>query len=143
MDEPLIKDVNKNAYDDCIQVRSIDRIERAVDKIAENTVSINKMLAVHEEKINRVDEQQKILIQDIKNVSVKVDDGDKQLLRSVNEIEMKISDEHEKELKETNEMLEEFDKRLSKLEQWKWFIVGIAGAIGYYIEHMNIFAMKN
>jgi predicted RNase H-like nuclease (RuvC/YqgF family) len=117
------------------QQKSIDKLERVVEKIAENTITMNKMVAVHEEKINNFEEQHKSLVQEVKNVTSKVDESDKKITKNVTDLETKISDEHK-------DKFDDLEKRISTIEQWKWFVVGIAGAVGYYLEHMNVFSTK-
>jgi DNA repair exonuclease SbcCD ATPase subunit len=124
------------------QQRTIDRLEKVVEKVAENTITMNKMVAVHEEKIIKFEEQHKSLVQDVKAVSSKVDESDKQINKSVAEFGSKFAEAHKDKLEDTVDKIEELEERISKIEQWKWFIVGIAGAIGYYIEHFNVFASK-
>ncbi len=104
----------------------LSRLDSAIDKIADVSNGINKILAVHDSTIDGIRES----FSDSMN-------------RQENDIEIihdRIS-RHEDELKkdfreyhdEMKAMVETIEERTTVLEKWKWYIMGSAWGVGFLI----------
>ena len=92
-----------------------EKFDIAIDRLPEVSTSVDKMLAVHEMRLENQEQQREILHQRISDLKRDITD-EFRLLR----------DENRKQHVEVND-------RLSKLEKWRWFVVGIATVIGFIV----------
>jgi flagellar capping protein FliD len=112
---------------DVVNVQEVlTRLDSAIDKIADVSNGINKILAVHDSTIDGMRES-----------------FSERMNRTENDIEIihdRISrheDELKKEFREYHEemktMYETIESRTSVLEKWKWYIMGSAWGVGFLI----------
>ena len=111
------------------------KLDITIDKLSEVATSINRMLAVQE---NRIDTQDRQLD---KNVEIIHDRIEKHRLETSDGIEKShqlIMDEIKK-LRDEQQMHHKLvSERLNKLEQWRWIMIGGAMVVGYLISAMPI-----
>ena len=96
-----------------------EKFDIAIDRLTEVSTSVDKMLAVHENRLENQEQQREILHQRISDLKRDITD-EFRLLR----------DENRKQHAEVNE-------RLSKLEKWRWLVVGMATAVGFLVAQMG------
>lgn len=122
-----------------IQTFSV-KIDDAIEKMAEVSNNITKMLIMHENKIHNHDQQ-------IDGIKVSISERKSDFEKQVELLHKRISDmkdethvEREKYHKEILDALKEIadsnkalDTRVSKLEQWKWYVMGVAAVIGFVL----------
>ena len=92
-----------------------EKFDIAIDRLTEVSTSVDKMLAVHENRLENQEQQREILHQRISD-----------LKRDITDEFRMLRDENRKQHVEVND-------RLSKLEKWRWFVVGIATVIGFIV----------
>jgi hypothetical protein len=116
------------------------KIDDAIEKMAEVSNSISKMLIVHENKLSNHDQ----MIDGIKlAMSERKNDFEKQVeLLHTRITSMKDENHLEREkyhkellaaLKDIADTQSKLDQRITTLEQWKWYVLGAAGVIGFII----------
>lgn len=116
------------------------KIDDAIEKMAEVSNSISKMLIVHENKLSNHDQ----MIDGIKlAMSERKNDFEKQVeLLHTRITSMKDENHLEREkyhkellaaLKEIAETQNKLDRRITTLEQWKWYVLGAAGVVGFIL----------
>ena len=119
------------------------KIDDAIEKMAEVSNSISKMLIVHENRLQNHDQQ----IDGIKtSLSERKSDFEKQVeLLHKRITDMKDENHAEREkyhkeildaLKEIADMNKALDTRVSTLEQWKWYVMGGAAAVGFILSQV-------
>jgi ElaB/YqjD/DUF883 family membrane-anchored ribosome-binding protein len=86
------------------QSRAIDRIDSAIEKIAETNQHILKMLAIHDEKISSKEKSDIYLSKEIEEVRT----------------------EAKSYFEETNKTLEKIEEKISDLMKLKWTTIGMA-----------------
>ena len=96
-----------------------EKFDIAIDRLTEVSTSVDKMLAVHEMRLENQEQQREILHQRISDLKRDITD-EFRLLR----------DENRKQHAEVNE-------RLSKLEKWRWLVIGMATAVGFLVAQMG------
>ena len=96
-----------------------EKFDNAIDRLTEVSTSDDKMLAVHEMRLENQEQQREILHQRISDLKRDITD-EFRLLR----------EENRKQHAEVNE-------RLSKLEKWRWLVVGMATAVGFLVAQMG------
>jgi len=97
-----------------------EKFDDAIDRLSDISTSVDKMLAVHEMRLQNQEQQREIIHQRISDMKKEMT-YEFRLLR----------DENRKQHGETNE-------RLAKLERWRWFVVGVATVIGFIVAQMPI-----
>ena len=116
------------------------KIDDAIEKMAEVSNSISKMLIVHENKLSNHDQ----MIDGIKlAMSERKNDFEKQVeLLHTRITSMKDENHLEREkyhkellaaLKEIADTQNKLDQRITTLEQWKWYVLGAAGVVGFIL----------
>jgi rubrerythrin len=116
------------------------KIDDAIEKMAEVSNSISKMLIVHENKLQNHDQ----MIDGIKlAMSERKNDFEKQVeLLHTRITSMKDENHLEREkyhkellaaLKEIAETQHKLDQRITTLENWKWYVLGAAGVVGFIL----------
>ena len=96
-----------------------EKFDIAIDRLTEVSTSVDKMLAVHENRLENQEQQREILHQRISD-----------LKRDITDEFRMLRDENRKPHAEVNE-------RLSKLEKWRWLVVGRATAEGFLVAQMG------
>ena len=97
----------------------VQKLDSAIEKIAEVNTNVSKMLAVHETRLQNNEQQREILHQRISDMKKEITEEFKSL-----------KEENRKQHSQTNE-------RLEKLERWRWFVVGVATVIGFSLAQME------
>lgn len=101
---------------DIEQVRTVfTKLDTAIERMSEVSANINRMLAVHEEKIRNHDKVSGDLFVQIEAAKVKMSDHTD-----------KVKDEIKKEIKS-------LDSRVTKLEHWKLLLVGGGIVVGFVL----------
>ena len=95
------------------------KFDVAIDKLSAVSVTVDKMLAVHETRLQNNEQQREILHQRISDMKKEITEEFKSL-----------KEENRKQHSQTNE-------RLEKLERWRWFVVGVAPVIGFSLAQME------
>ena len=113
--QKLITDVEilKRDVDSINQV--LEKLDNAIDKIADVANGINQILAVHETK-------QETTKQDIEVLHKRITDG-----------EQEIKEDFEKYHLQIRDIFDRMDTRIATLEKWKWYIMGTAWGLGFLI----------
>ena len=96
-----------------------EKFDIAIDRLTEVSTSVDKMLAVHENRLENQEQQREILHQRISD-----------LKRDITDEFRMLRDENRKQHAEVNE-------RLSKLEKWRWLVVGMATGVGFLVAQMG------
>ena len=123
------------------------KFETAIDKLSDVANSLDKIIAVHDSRLEThedtdaklfvlIEERRKEAIEQYevlhKRIGTMSDEFEDDLRGSMREMMDSIKDMKEKDDEHHKEMAE----RLTKLEMWKWYVVGaatVAGIIGSYV----------
>lgn len=96
-----------------------EKFDVAIDKLSAVSVTVDKMLAVHETRLSNNEQQREIIHQRITDMKKEITDEIKSM-----------KEENRAQHSQTNE-------RLEKLERWRWFVVGVATVIGFILAQME------
>lgn len=117
-----------------------NKIDEAIEKMAEVSNNISKMLIVHDQKLQNHDQQ----IDGLKvSLSERKSDNEKQfelIHKRISDMKDENHAEREKYHKEILAALKEIaasqkdlDIRITVLEKWKWYVMGGAAVIGFVL----------
>ena len=98
------------------------RFDTAITKLSELSVSMDKMLAMHEIRLEQQERQTEL-------IHNRMGDFKKEMMAEL------------KELRNENKIAhQEVGDRLSRLERWRWMVVGASIVFGFVIAQMHIFS---
>ena len=118
------------------------RLDSAIEKIADVSTSLHTIMAVHEEKLIRQEEQledqEKEFRDTVQELHSRITSNAKETSTQMGDMERRLHsamDEHNK--KETEQFLklrEELQTRVGILERWRHIIIGGAIVIGFILQ---------
>ena len=104
-----------------VVAKNIEKFEKSIEKISDQISEIDKVVSVNESKLEAQEKKLDLVFNKLKS----------------------NKDEFLHEVKSINyndkKMIYDLDKRLSKLELWKYYVIGLATAIGFFIAESGIF----
>ena len=111
------------------------RLDIAIEKITDVSSCVNRMLAVHEEKIANQEEAQSRanteFTTDIKELQSRVTSNYKELTDM-------ITQQHKEQAQQMQELRNELAGRVGVLEKWRWLIIGGSIVVGFIIQKFLI-----
>ena len=102
------------------------RIDSAIEKLTDVSTDIKQMLAVHEEKISRQEQIDDIIFDKLKERAGEIDTIHRELTKEIQHVEKRL-------LVEIKQVRLEIGSRVGMLEKYKWFIMGGAIVVGWFI----------
>ena len=130
---------------DIEDVKSIHgRLDVAIDKLTDVSNCINRMLAVHEEKLARQEESSVELEQQIEKrrseVLTKIDDLHSRITTNTKEIMISAREQHEAQNKEIQKIREELSGRIGVMEKWRHVLIGGSIVVGFLLHKFMEFS---
>ena len=111
------------------------RLDTAIVKIGDVSNSINRMLAVHEEKISQ---QEEVLIRSDAEFSANVKELHSRITTNTKEMMSLMSEQHREQTEAMSKLKGELQNRVGVLEKWRWLIIGGSIVIGFILQKMMI-----
>ena len=106
------------------------RLDTAITKITDVSNCINRMLAVHEEKISQ---QEEVQIRDAQTFANDVKELHSRITTSQKEITELMRKQHYEFESEIRRLREDVTNRVGVLERWKYLIIGGSIVVGLVI----------
>ena len=128
----------------------VDRLNNAIEKITNVTTDIGKILAVHDQRLDRgekatndvfdlLEKRRQEMNEDIKELHSRITTTTRELSTEISDVRKCIVDgidDLKKELKEDqkyhNEKQSKLEERIDALEKWRYMLVG-GGIVGGFI----------
>ncbi len=112
-----------------------NRLDTAIERITEVSTSVNRMLAVHEEKISQQEEASsranKEFSDDIKELHSRITTNSKEMAAMITKYQIEQTTHIEN-------LRNDLNGRVGVLEKWRWLIIGGSIVIGFAIQKMPI-----
>jgi DNA repair exonuclease SbcCD ATPase subunit len=123
----LIKDIAvlKAEKDTSIQVHQ--RLDDAITRLTDISAGIKSMLAVHEEKLRRVDTSQEDLYSMLENRRQEWEED-------LEKLHSRISTQSRDLREAIDQVQNKLDSRVGILERWRWLIIGGAILLGFILQ---------
>jgi|TARA_B110000211_G_scaffold193298_1_gene220953 chromosome segregation ATPase len=114
-----------------------DRLDVAIEKLTDVSNSINRMLAVHEEKITRQEEaifeaEQQIEVRR-SELSKQIDELHSRITTNTKEIMTAAASQHMQQNKEIQKIKDELISRVGVLEKWRHVLIGGSIVVGFML----------
>ena len=122
----LIKDIAvlKAEKDTSIQVHQ--RLDDAITRLTDISAGIKSMLAVHEEKLRRVDTSQDDLF-------AMLEDRRREWEDDLKDLHSRITTQSRNLREAIDQVQNKLDTRVGILERWRWLIIGGAILLGFIV----------
>ncbi len=119
------------------QAKIHDRLDVAIEKLTDVSNSINRMLAVHEEKLTRQEEaifdaEQQIEIRR-NELTTKIDELHSRITTNTKEIMTAAASQHAEQNKEIQKIRDELKDRVGVLEKWRHVLIGASIVAGFIL----------
>ena len=123
----LIKDIAvlKAEKDTSIQVHQ--RLDDAITRLTDISAGIKSMLAVHEEKLRRVDTSQEDLYSMLENRRQEWEED-------LEKLHSRISTQSRDLREAIDQVQNKLDSRVGILKRWRWLIIGGAILLGFILQ---------
>ena len=130
---------------DIEDVKSIHgRLDVAIDKLTDVSNCINRMLAVHEEKLSRQEEASYDLEKQIESrrseLLNKIDDLHSRITTNTKEIMISAREQHEAQNKEIQKIREDLSGRIGVMEKWRHVLIGGSIVVGFLLHKFMEFS---
>ena len=130
---------------DIEDVKSIHgRLDVAIDKLTDVSNCINRMLAVHEEKLSRQEEASYDLEKQIESrrseLLDKIDDLHSRITTNTKEIMISAREQHANQNKEIQKLHNEINLRIGVLEKWRHVLIGGSIVVGFLLHKFMEFS---
>ena len=119
------------------QAKIHDRLDVAIEKLTDVSNSINRMLAVHEEKLGRQEEaifdaEQKLEIRRTE-LTTKIDELHSRITTNTKEIMTAAATQHAEQNKEIQKIRDEIKDRVGVLKKWRHVLIGASIVAGFIL----------
>ena len=114
------------------------RLDTAIEKITEVSNCINRMLAVHEERISQQESTQHNAEQeftaDIKELHSRITSNTKEIMTTA-------TAQHKEHTEVIQKLRDDLQNRVGVLEKWRWIIIGGSIVAGFILHKVIMFAI--
>ena len=118
------------------------RLDTAIEKLTDVSNCINRMLAVHEEKIARQEEaifEAEGLIETRRiELTTKIDDLHSRITTNTKEIMTAATLQHKEHTDDIQKLRNDLTTRVGVLEKWRWLIIGGSIVVGFLLHKFMI-----
>jgi len=119
------------------------RLDNAITKITDVSNSINRMLAVHEEKLasqeDAIARQESDTVERKRDFEKDVEIIHERIKNTKDDLSTMMSKQHEEQTIAINSIKKDLKDRVGVLERWRWLLIGGAIVIGFALHKMMNF----
>jgi len=105
-------------------------------------------IAKMEAQVDTIKEDVKELKSDIKEIHSRITTSNREIVDKIDDMQTRIEhkmnanaqisqDQHAEIRKDVVEDIEKMEKRVTALEQWKWYVIGGAASLGFILGHIS------
>ena len=123
----LIKDIAVLKADKDTSIQVHQRLDDAITRLTDISAGIKSMLAVHEEKLRRVDTSQDDLFSILEDRRREWEDD-------LKDLHSRISTQSRDLREAIDQVTNRLDSRVGVLERWRWLIIGGAILLGFILQ---------
>ena len=121
------------------------RLDNAITKITDVSNSINRMLAVHEEKLasqeDAITRQEQDTVERKREFEKDVEIIHERIRTTKDDLSSMMSKQHEEQSMAINSIKKDLKDRVGVLERWRWLLIGGCIVIGFIIHKMMNFSI--
>lgn len=122
--------------------RRQDRVEDAIEKLTIISNDLNKMLAVHDQRLTQQEKDSSILFNSLEKRREELDKKLNDVYDSMSNQEEKIFQELTKFRQDMQKQHQELNEKISKIEKFNWMAIGGGIAISWVITYAAKYLFK-
>ena len=119
------------------------RLDNAILKITDVSNSINRMLAVHEEKLasqeDAITRQEQDTVERKREFEKDVEIIHERIKNTKDDLSEMMSKQHEEQSQAINSIKKDLKDRVGVLERWRWLLIGGCIVIGFIVHKLMNF----
>ena len=119
------------------------RLDNAISKITDVSNSINRMLAVHEEKLasqeDAITRQEQDTVERKREFEKDVEIIHERIKNTKDYLSEMMSKQHEEQSQAINSIKKDLKDRVGVLERWRWLLIGGCIVIGFIVHKLMNF----
>lgn len=131
-------DLNKTVTELAVLQNVVYKIDNTVAEIAKASTEVSRLLIVHDNRLNNLENNNKETTTDVKDLYKKMEETTKKIVDKLDSMETRIETKFKEQEDKSDAYREDISDRLTVIETWKWLIVGGSVVIGYLIDHSDI-----
>ena len=113
------------------------RLDTAIEKITDFSNCINRLLAVHEEKITQQEDAQQRSVQEF---TTDIKELHSRITTNTKEMTALMTQQHKEQKDVIDRLKDEISNRVGVLEKWRWIIIGGSIVLGFIIQKLPIWS---
>ena len=111
------------------------RLDTAIEKITDFSNCINRLLAVHEEKITQQEDAQQRSVQEF---TTDIKELHSRITTNTKEMTALMTQQHKEQKDVIDRLKDEISNRVGVLEKWRWSIIGGSIVLGFIIQKLPV-----
>ena len=123
----------KKEVEDMKQIHT--RLDTAIEKLTDVSSCVNRMLAVHEEKIAN---QEEAAARANAEFTTDIRELHSRITTNYKELTDMITEQHKEQALQMQQLRNELAGRVGVLEKWRWLIIGGSIVVGFIIQKFLI-----
>lgn len=127
----------------------VSKLDASIEKIAQVSGDIGKILAVHEQRLDSIEKVSDKRSEEIKELHSRITTQTREIVDKIDKMEQRLEDkmalgaaaaktQHEEIQKEIQKDIAKVASRVDILEQWRWYILGAAGTVGFILGNLDL-----
>ena len=113
------------------------RLDTAIEKITDFSNCINRLLAVHEEKITQQEDAQQRSVQEF---TTDIKELHSRITTNTKEMTALMTQQHKEQKDVIDRLKDEISNRVGVLEKWRWIIIGGYIVLGFIIQKLPVWS---
>ena len=113
------------------------RLDTAIEKITDFSNCINRLLAVHEEKITQQEDAQQRSVQEF---TADIKELHSRITTNTKEMTALMTQQHKEQKDVIDRLKDEISNRVGVLEKWRWIIIGGSIVLGFIIQKLRVWS---
>ena len=113
------------------------RLDTAIEKITDFSNCINRLLAVHEEKITQQEDAQQRSVQEF---TADIKELHSRITTNTKEMTALMTQQHKEQKDVIDRLKDEISNRVGVLEKWRWIIIGGSIVLGFIIQKLPVWS---
>ena len=113
------------------------RLDTAIEKITDFSNCINRLLAVHEEKITQQEDAQQRSVQEF---TTDIKELHSRITTNTKEMTALMTQQHKEQKDVIDRLKDEISNRGGVLEKWRWIIIGGSIVLGFIIQKLPVWS---
>ena len=113
------------------------RLDTAIEKITDFSNCINRLLAVHEEKITQQEDAQQRSVQEF---TADIKELHSRITTNTKEMTALMTHQHKEQKAVIDRLKDEISNRVGVLEKWRWIIIGGSIVLGFIIQKLPVWS---